>query len=147
MLMRMNAHEAFEPPTELGIDRPLEAAATQSGVDFADSPFAGPDRPAYRGVFVLGDRIHWHARFGGPAGTVRLHLVTVHVDADGWERVASGTELWLAHPDATEYSGWLDLPAYRTPGWFALRFVRGGEVIAEGAFDVVEPRAVPDAIN
>jgi hypothetical protein len=141
----MNAHEAFQPPTELAVDR--HAEATDAGVDFADSPFAGPDRPAHRGVFVLGDRVHWHARFGGPAGTVRLDLVTVHVDADGWERVASGTELWLAHPDATEYSGWLDLPAYRTPGWFALRFVRGGEVLAEGAFDVVEPREDPAPIN
>jgi hypothetical protein len=141
----MNADQAFGPPTELAVDR--EPAAEESGVDFAASPFTGPDRPPFRGVFTLGDRIHWQARFGGPAGTVRLHLVTVHVDADGWEQVASGTELWIAHPDATQYSGWLDLPAYRTPGWFALRFVRGGEVLAEGAFDVVEARVESDPIS
>jgi hypothetical protein len=141
----MSAEKAFEPPTNLALERHDEASG--SGVDFADSPFGGPDHPPHRVVFTLGDRIHWRARFGGPAGTVQLHLVTVAIDADGWERVVSGHELWLAHPDAHDYSGWLDLGAYRSPGWFALRFVRGGEILAEGAFDVVERQAESDTIH
>ena len=141
----MSAEKAFEPPTDLTPERNPEAAGP--GVDFAASPFTGPDQPGRRVVFAVGDRVHWRARFGGPAGTVRLHLVTVAIDADGWERVVSGHELWIAHPDAHDYSGWLDLAAYRAPGWFALRFVRGGDVLAEGAFDVVETVTEPETIH
>ena len=62
--------------------------------------------------------------------------MTVRAD-DGWERVVSGHELWLAHPAAADYAGWLDQAAYRSPGRFILRFVRGGDVIAEGEFEIV----------
>ena len=138
ILRAMDAEMAFAPPTDLAFGAHRDPAS--AGVDFADSPFAGPDEPAHRAVFTMGDRIHWRARFGGPAGTVRLDVITVAVDADGWEQVVSGHEMWIAHPDAQDYSGWIDLPAYRAPGWFALRFVRGGQVLAEGAFDVVDRR-------
>jgi hypothetical protein len=119
-----------------------EAAGSdrETGVDFAAAEF-GTDAADPRSTFAFGERVHWRARFGAPAGSVRLHVVTVRAD-DGWERVVSGHELWLAHPGAAQYAGWLDQAAYRSPGRFILRFVRGGDVIAEGEFEVVgSPRA------
>jgi hypothetical protein len=112
------------------------------GVDFAAAAFVGPPS-GVRSRFTFGERVHWRARFGGAVRTVRLHVVTVIAGDDGWERVVSGHELWLAHPDATAYAGWLDETAYRTPGRFVLRFVRDAHVVAEGEFEVVAPRPTP----
>lgn len=120
------------------------ADRSDAGVDFAASEFGRGPGTQTRSTFSFGERVHWRARFGAPAGSARLEVVTVRAD-DGWERVVSGHELWLAHPRASDYAGWLDESAYRSPGRFILRFVRGGEVIAEGEFEVVAASPRPPA--
>jgi len=117
-----------------------------SGVDFAASGFGADASPDVRSTFSFGDRVHWRARFGSPARTARVDMVTVIRDPQGWERVVSGHELWLAHPSAVDYAGWLDAAAYRSPGRFVLRFVRGADVLAEGEFEVV-PSSSTDIVH
>lgn len=128
-----------------GGGRPWADDSPSSGVDFAASAFAVGEPPTTRTTFAYGERVHWRARFGSPARTSRVDLVTVRSD-EGWERVVSGHELWLAHPLAADYAGWLDEAAYRTTGRFVLRFVRGPDVIAEGEFEIV-PATRPSVVH
>jgi hypothetical protein len=130
-------------------DRTPEARSVEPGqVAFAHEPSRPPvgNRGWSAGPatdrFGYGERVHWHARFTRSPGSIRIDVVTVAREADGWERVVSGHERWLAHPSAPGYSGWLDPAAYGSAGRFVLRFVRGADVLAEGEFEVLP---APDA--
>lgn len=113
-------------------------------VRFATRTFAATDADAdadagIRTSFSVGDRIHWCARFRDRPRGVRVELITVQLSDAGWERVVSGHELWLSHPDVPGYTGWLGPGAYDGAGRYLLRVVRGGTVLAEGEFELLPP--------
>jgi hypothetical protein len=106
-------------------------------VEFAGTGFADQSGAAVRTTFEVGERIHWRASFRDLPRSVRVELLTIHRTDAGWERVVSGHELWLSHPDVPGYTGWVGPGAYGDAGRYVLRFVRGGTVLAEGEFDLL----------
>jgi hypothetical protein len=116
------------------ISRRRQAPGT---VEFADRGFANEKGLQVRATFQVGEQVHWRARFRVLPRAVRVDLLTIQRSASGWERVISGHELWLSHPDVPGYTGWVGPGAYEGAGRYILRFVRGGTILAEGEFEVL----------
>jgi hypothetical protein len=110
---------------------------TPGTVEFADRGFMDEAALQVRHSFQVGERVHWRARFRDLPRAVRVDLLTIQRSDSGWERVVSGHELWLSHPDVPGYTGWVGPGAYEGAGRYVLRFVRGGTILAEGEFDLV----------
>lgn len=123
--------------------RQRPGTVTFAGRTFVLADEAGAET---RSTFTVGDRIHWCARFRDRPRGVRVELLTVQRTDAGWERVVSGHELWLSHPDVPGYTGWLGPGAYEGAGRYVLRVVRGGTVLAEGEFELL-PAAQNDQVH
>jgi hypothetical protein len=97
--------------------------------------FAGGDNQ-----FSHGETANWTADFSEAPGTSEVTFFIIQVVPDGREFEHWREAIPLADPQSTRLTGQADLSIYvhGGAGSYRLRYVRGDELLAEGAFEFVE---------
>ncbi|MEX1172439.1 MAG: hypothetical protein WEG56_07490 [Chloroflexota bacterium] len=84
--------------------------------------------------------IAWSADLTRAVGATSIEWVLASQSASGTERVTWSQELDISNPDSDLLANKLDLAFFvdDEPGTYVMRYIEGGEVLAEGTFTLVE---------